>query len=35
MKRVHEQGIYAPVIEVKTFEGALETLHTLKSRFGS
>jgi len=34
MRRVREQGIAAPVIEVKTFEGALRTLHTLTKCYG-
>ena len=34
MRRVREQRIAAPVIEVKTFEGALRTLHSLTKRYG-
>ncbi|HJK20591.1 MAG TPA: sugar phosphate isomerase/epimerase, partial [Methanocorpusculum sp.] len=35
MKRVRENNIKTPVIEVESFEGALETLDILTKRYGA
>jgi len=35
MEKVNKMGIHAPVIEVKTFEGAIETLNYLIKNYGS